>query len=108
MMESRLERRLKREVEKLGGRALKFVSPGCAGVPDRIVLLPGGLLVFVEMKSPGKPLQPLQAKRKRDLEALGFRVYKLDSDASIEQFIKEVSHEIRTAHIPTNSTRSRT
>ena len=42
MLESSIENRLKKEIEKLGGKALKFVSPGIAGVPDRIVLLPYG------------------------------------------------------------------
>lgn len=90
MQESRLERRLKNEVAKLGGKALKFTSPGMVGVPDRIVLLPNGRTVFVEMKAPGKDLEPIQAKRKRDFEKLGHQVYKLDSVASIKMFIREV------------------
>jgi hypothetical protein len=84
--EGQLERRLKREVKRLGGRAVKFVSPGWAGVPDRLILIPGGRVVFVEMKAPGKPLRPIQEKRKRDLEKLGFEVYKLDSVETIERF----------------------
>lgn len=100
MLESTLERRLKKEVEKLGGRAVKWVSPGLSGVPDRIVLLPGGQIIFVEMKAPGKPLKPLQVKRKKELEALGFYVYKLDSVSNIQQFIEEVSYEIHSAPIP--------
>ncbi|MDF2650096.1 MAG: hypothetical protein K0Q73_5901 [Paenibacillus sp.] len=99
MLESNLEGRLKREVGKLGGMAAKWTSPGLSGVPDRVVLLPGGQTIFVEMKSPGKPLRPLQAKRKKELEALGFRVYKLDSISSIDQFIQEVSHEIQSASL---------
>lgn len=88
MLESELERRLKRKVESVGGRALKLVSPGMAGVPDRLVLIPGGQAVFVEMKAPGKPLQPIQEKRKRELEALNFQVYKIDSVAAIDEFIR--------------------
>ncbi|MFS1519640.1 VRR-NUC domain-containing protein [Bacillus sp. SCS-151] len=94
MLESQLERTLKREVEKVGGQALKWTSPGKAGVPDRIVLLPGGRCVFVEMKAPGKPLRPLQKKRKRELENLGFEVYKLDSLNAIDEFIQEVAYGI--------------
>lgn len=89
MKESKLERQLKREVESLGGKALKFTSPGLSGVPDRLVLLPGGRAVFVEMKSTGENLRPLQEKRKRELENLGFKVYKLDSSETIERFIQE-------------------
>lgn len=58
--------------------AVKFVSPGLAGVPDRLLLLPGGKCAFVELKAPGKRLRPLQEKRKRQLEALGFRVFCID------------------------------
>lgn len=96
MQESSLERRLKNEVQKLGGLALKFTSPGMTGVPDRLILLPNGKTVFVEMKAPGKKLRPIQAKRKRDFEKLGHRVYKLDSVSSIQAFIQEVRCEIYT------------
>jgi hypothetical protein len=88
--EGMLERRLKHEVEKNGGMALKFTSPSMAGLPDRIVLIPGGKAIFVEMKAPGKKLRPLQQKRKSQLEAIGFTVYCLDSIQSIETFIREV------------------
>jgi Holliday junction resolvase len=53
--ESLIEKHLVAEVKKAGGVAFKFVSPGRRSVPDRIVLLPGGRLVFVECKAPGKP-----------------------------------------------------
>jgi hypothetical protein len=92
MKEGMLERLLKQEVEKEGGKALKFVSPSMAGVPDRIVLIPGGKIVFVEMKAPGKKLRPLQQKRKSELQALGFYVYCLDSIMAIDAFIQEVFH----------------
>jgi hypothetical protein len=70
--------------------ALKFISPSMAGLPDRIVLIPGGIAIFVEMKAPGKKLRPLQQKRKLQLEALGFSVYCLDSIPAIDTFIREV------------------
>ncbi len=70
--------------------ALKFVSPGMAGIPDRLVLLPEGRIYFVELKAPGKNLRPLQVKRKRQLEALGFKVYVIDSYEKIQLFIDEV------------------
>lgn len=89
--ESTLEHRLVREVERTGGIALKWVSPGHIGVPDRIVILPGGRVAFVEMKAPGKPLSPLQERWAQKLRALGHAVYRLDSPESIAQFIREVS-----------------
>jgi len=91
MLEKQIEARLKREVEKAGGLALKFISTGTGGVPDRIVLLPGKVVVFVELKVPGKKLSPLQLKRKKQLEALGFAVYVLDSYQALEEFIEGVT-----------------
>lgn len=89
-MEARVENRLVLEVDRRGGKALKFTPPGWAGAPDRIVLLPGGLVVFVELKAPGKKLRPLQRKRADELETLGFRVYLIDSLEAVDRFIMEV------------------
>lgn len=88
--EASIERRLKKEVEKIGGKALKFVSPGTAGVPDRMVLLPGGRMFFVELKAPGKELRALQQLRKKQLEKLEFKVLVIDTVEKIQQFIEEV------------------
>lgn len=77
--ERRIEQALVKAVKKSGGIALKFVSPGMDGVPDRLVLLPEGSLAFIELKAPGKKMRPLQVRRKRQLEALGFQVYLVDS-----------------------------
>lgn len=90
MRESLLERRLVREVERIGGKVPKWVSPGNRGVPDRLVILPGGKTVYVEMKAPGKPLEPLQKKWARILQGLGHQVYKIDSNEDIDRFISEV------------------
>ncbi len=81
---------MKTEVEKHGGQAWKFTSPGRAGVPDRLVLVPGGRAVFVELKAPGKPLRPLQRKRFEQLAVMGFKVIKIDSLEGIQGFIEEV------------------
>ena len=88
MQESRIEKRLKREVEKLGGKCLKFVSPGVVGVPDRIVLLPGGSIYFVELKAPGKKLSPIQVHRAKELCDLGFNVLCIDSVERIKEVIR--------------------
>lgn len=90
ILESKIEAKLKCEVENLGGLALKFTSPGMAGVPDRLVLLPKGKIYFVELKAPGKKLRPLQLKRKEQLESLGFKVYVMDSYEKIDLFLQEV------------------
>ena len=67
MTEKYIEQKLVKAVKKRGGMALKFVSPGLDGVPDRIVLLPMGRIAFVELKAPGRKMRPLQVRRKRQL-----------------------------------------
>ena len=83
MTEKELELMLVNEVKRRGGRAFKFISPGLNGVPDRLVLMLGGKLGFVEVKAPGKEMRPNQIKRKRQLESLGFLVYCLDDPRQI-------------------------
>lgn len=94
MRESSIERRLVIEVKKRGGLAAKFVSPGLDGVPDRIALLPGGKMAFVELKSPGKMLRPLQTLRKEQLEGLGFRVFVLDGPEQIGVTLDEIDSQM--------------
>lgn len=89
MRERLIEARLVRAVNKVGGKALKLVSPGCMGVPDRIVLLPGGRICFVELKASGKRPRAIQEKRIRELRALGFSVYVLDSFQAVDRFMLE-------------------
>lgn len=93
MREKAIEQQLRTTVKGMGGIALKFVSPGMSGVPDRLVLLPGKRLAFVEVKAPGMQMRPLQVKRKRQMEALGFSVYVLDDVAQIQQILKDMSGE---------------
>lgn len=90
MKEIAIERRLVTEAVKRGGFAPKFVSPGLDGVPDRLLLFPGGKLAFVEVKAPGKKPQPLQRRRIEQLTALGFRVYVLDRKEQIGEILDEV------------------
>ena len=90
MREQRIERQLVQQVSKLGGLALKFVSPGMAGVPDRLLLLPGGKAVFVETKAPGKKPRPLQVHRHEQLRALGFRVYVIDEMKQIREVLDDL------------------
>lgn len=90
MKESVIERHLAVSVKRLGGMAVKFVSPGLDGVPDRIVLLPGRKIAFVEVKAKGKKPRPLQEKRKRQLMALGFPVYVIDDVRKIGGVLDEV------------------
>lgn len=95
MQESLIERRLKKEIEKIGGKAIKFVSPGLIGVPDRIVLLPGGRIYFVELKASGKKLRAIQEYRAKELSSLGFDVRTIDSIEKIHEFINTLKEEIK-------------
>ena len=92
MNEKYIERKLVKTAKNMGGLALKFVSPGFDGVPDRIVLFPGGCVGFVELKSPGGTMRPLQVRRKKQMESLGFKVFCVDGTEQIE----EVLNAIRT------------
>lgn len=90
MLEKQIENKLTRSVKKAGGIALKFVSPGFAGMPDRLVLLPDGMCAFVELKAPGKHPRPLHTARHKMLQKLGFKVYVIDSAEQIEGVINDI------------------
>jgi hypothetical protein len=90
MREKYIEQKLEKAVKSMGGLALKFISPGFDGMPDRLILLPGRKIAFVEVKAPGKTLRPLQEKRKRQLEALGFLVFCLDYIEQIGGILREI------------------
>ena len=92
MNEKFIEHRLALMVKAAGGIAPKFVSPSFAGMPDRLVLLPGGVFAFAELKAPGMKPRPLQTARHEMLRRLGFRVYVIDG---IEQ-IGGMLHELQT------------
>ena len=77
-------------VRAAGGMAVKFVSPGLDGMPDRLALLPGGRMAFVEVKAPGKKPRPIQEARHRMLRRLGFQVYVLDDEKQIGGIIDEI------------------
>ena len=90
MKEKDLEKRLVQSVARAGGLALKFTSPGMAGVPDRLILLPQGRIAFAELKAPGKKPRPLQLHRHAQLRSLGFRVYVIDSHDQIGEMLHDL------------------
>ena len=94
MREKQIEQALVKAARKCGGVALKFVSPGMAGVPDRLVLFPGGRMAFVEVKAPGKKPRPLQESRHDFLRKLGFPVYVLDDPAEIAGILDEIGGKV--------------
>ena len=88
--EKQIEQSLVKAVKNMGGIAPKFVSPGFDGMPDRIVLLPHGLMAFVEVKAPGKKPRPLQMSRHGLLQRLGFKVYVLDDMNQIGGILDDI------------------
>lgn len=90
MREKEVEAALVKAAKKRNGVALKFVSPGLSGVPDRLVLLPDGKIGFIELKAPGKKMRLLQKKRKSQLERLGFLVFCLDNKEEVEVMLDAI------------------
>jgi hypothetical protein len=88
--EKYLERKLNEAVKRLGGESIKLEARLRAGLPDRMLLLPNGLIVFVELKTKGKKptrIQTLTHDRFRDL---GFRVEVIDNYNSLLKLIENV------------------
>jgi hypothetical protein len=90
MREKDIEIYLRDRVKKAGGKAYKFESPGNDGVPDRMVVLPGNRIYFIEVKAPGKKPRPLQVKQMRDLTNFGCDVRVIDTREAVDSFIREV------------------
>ena len=90
MREKIIAQHLVKAVKSSGGIAPKLVSPGFDGMPDRLVLLPGGKIGFVEVKAPGKEPRPLQVARHGLLRRLGFKVYILDAPEQIGGILDEI------------------
>lgn len=99
MRESVIESRLRREIERLGCICWKFVSPGCSGVPDRIVLIPGGHIIFVETKAPGRRERALQTYVQGRMRGMGCVVFSsVDSPEKVREvcdYIEKVKRDER-------------
>lgn len=91
MNEKLIEKKLRIAVKELGGTALKFYSAYQVGLPDRIVLMPGGKTFFVELKSTGKQQTALQKKMSSYLSCLGFEVFVIDTELKLQEFLTYVA-----------------
>jgi hypothetical protein len=89
-----VEARLVRGVRKLGGRCWKWVSPGRAGVPDRIVLLPHGVVAFVELKDDGGTVSQVQDLTIREIRNLGHLAYVVRGAAGVDAFLEYAREEV--------------
>lgn len=93
MREKIVEQKLVQAVKAMRGIAPKFTSPGMAGMPDRLVLLPGGRMAFAELKAPGKKPRALQLARHRLLQRLGFKVYVIDGTEQIGTVLDKIEED---------------
>ncbi len=89
LRERTVEAYLRRRVRETGGIPYKFVSPGRKGVPDRLIAWPGNRLLFVEVKAPGKKLEPAQVREHKRLRVLGVAVYTADTKAAVDEIVDQ-------------------
>lgn len=85
--EKTLEKKLGTKVKELGGWSLKFTSTFISGLPDRIVLMPGGRIFFAEIKTTKQKPRKIQLLMHRKLQALGFKVYVIDTTEQINEIL---------------------
>lgn len=83
--EKTLEAYLCQKVKSLGGKCLKMT--GEKGIPDRLVILPGGKCIFVELKREGEKPRPIQDYRIQQLKFLGCDVLVIDSKEDIRDLL---------------------
>ena len=88
MLEKQIERKLTEEVKKLNGMCLKQTS--LAGIPDRLVLMPGGKMAFVELKAPGEKPRKLQQVRIKHLRKIGFMCFVVDGLEMISDVLDSI------------------
>lgn len=75
MLEKSIEKRLVETLKARGAMVWKFVSPGRQGVPDRIAMMPGGRIAFIELKTESGRLTPMQETTIREMQKQGLEVY---------------------------------
>lgn len=86
MREVVVEKALVKRIKELGGTCEKFTSPGRRSVPDRLVTLPGGRIVFIELKAPGIRPTELQQRDHDRRRALGCEVLVIDTVEAANAF----------------------
>ena len=86
-MESKLEAKLKRKVEALGGKCYKWVSPGTRGIPDRLIIMPDGGIHFVETKWGKNGLSPQQKLIQKIFNSFGLKVHVIATEDQLNNFI---------------------
>lgn len=88
-IESTVEDYFLKKSKENGVLCVKFVSPGNAGVPDRLLLRFPGIAGFAEIKRPGEKPRPLQMYWLKVLRKLGFPAYVVDSDEAANKALSD-------------------
>ncbi|EPY07440.1 VRR-NUC domain-containing protein [Paenibacillus alvei TS-15] len=91
MRERDIEKYLREQVKAAGGKAYKWNSPGNSGVPDRIVIMPGNCITFVELKAPGKQPTKLQLVQHKRLREMDCDVRVIDSIEQVDELLQEMT-----------------
>jgi Holliday junction resolvase len=93
MSEKQVEQKLREGIKKLGGIAYKFTSPGNVGVPDRIIILPGGEIYFIEVKTEIGKLSKLQRSQLKKITQLGAKAFTLYGIDDVNGFLRDCAAE---------------
>jgi len=88
--ESHIELQFSKAVRARGGLAVKM-APTIAGIPDRLVLLPGGISYLVELKTLTGGLRAIQVHRHAQLKGMGHDVVVLRGETEITNWLDEVT-----------------
>lgn len=94
-LEKSIENVLREEVERQGGMCLKWTCPGHRGVPDRMILFPGGIIAFVELKRPGAKVKAggLQEWWREKIQSFGFRCYEVSTTEQAKSIVSFLETE---------------
>lgn len=87
LSEKSIEHYLVERVKAMSGECLKYSNPHTIGYPDRIVLLPGGRVMWVELKSYGERPRAIQLRRIERLRQLGQEVHVCDSRQAVDAIV---------------------
>jgi hypothetical protein len=90
MSEKAIERYLVNRINDLGGVCLKYSNHNCIGYPDRVCLLPGGITLWVELKSKGQALRTIQKQRLLKMSKIGHIVHMCDSKDAVDKLLESI------------------
>lgn len=87
MAESAIEKYLVKTIKSIGGMAIKLYAINNIGLPDRLIMLPEGIIFFVELKDKKGKARIIQDKKHEDIKKIGFKVYIINSKDKVNELI---------------------